>query len=302
MIGAVVAGLLATGVLLTVEGWRRARRPSLADRVLPYVRDVHPAPSRPAGHILGEVFGPSWRRLTSTIGESLGSNAAIARRLRACGLDDDVEAFRLRQATWGALGLAGAFAVSIVAWSVTHPPVVALLLWCMAGLVGGCLACDQWLSARVRSHEARLRAEFPTVADLLALSVAAGESPIASIERVTRVSHGALSLELGRVLAQVRAGDTVVAALDEFASRTGVTAVARFAEAMAVAIERGTPLIDVLHAQAADVREMARRDMMETGGRREIAMMVPVVFLILPITIAFAFFPGLAGLHLTSGG
>jgi len=302
VIGAVVAGLLATGVLLTAEGWRRARRPSLADRVLPYVRDVHPAPSLPTGHLIGVVFGPTWRRLTTVIGESLGSNAAIARRLRACGLDDDVEAFRLRQATWGALGLAGAFAVSIVAWSVTHPPVVALLLWCMAGLVGGCLACDQWLSARVRSHEARLRAEFPTVADLLALSVAAGESPIASIERVTRVSHGALSLELGRVLAQVRAGDTVVAALDEFASRTGVTAVARFAEAMAVAIERGTPLIDVLHAQAADVREMARRDMMETGGRREIAMMVPVVFLILPITIAFAFFPGLAGLHLTSGG
>ena len=31
-------------------------------------------------------------------------------------------------------------------------------------------------------------------------------------------------------------------------------------------------------------------------------MMVPVVFLILPVTIAFAFFPGLAGLHLSSGG
>lgn len=302
MIGAVVAGLLATGVLLVADGWRRARRPSLADRVLPYVRDVHPVVGPPAGRAMGQVFGPTWRRITGAIGESLGSNAAIGRRLRNCGLDDDVEGFRLRQAMWGALGLAGAIAVSIVAWSVSHPPVIALLLWCGAGLVGGCLACDQWLSARVRAHEARLRAEFPTVADLLALSVAAGESPVASIERVTRVSHGALSFELGRVLAQVRAGDTVVSALDEFASRTGVTPVARFAEAMAVAIERGTPLIDVLHAQAADVREMARRDLMETGGRREIAMMVPVVFLILPITIAFAFYPGLVGLHLTSGG
>lgn len=302
MIGAVVGALFATGVLMVADGWRRARRPSLADRVLPYVRDVHPAVGAPAGHVVGQVFGLAWRRVTGAIGESLGSNAAIGRRLRNCALDGDVEAFRLRQATWGALGLACAVAVSIVAWSISHPPVIALLLWCGAGLVGGCLACDQWLSARVRTHEAQLRAEFPTVADLLALSVAAGESPVASIERVTRVSHGALSFELGRVLAQVRAGDTVVAALDEFASRTGVTPVARFAEAMAVAIERGTPLIDVLHAQAADVREMARRDLMETGGRREIAMMVPVVFLILPITIAFAFYPGLVGLHLSSGG
>lgn len=302
MIGALVSAAFATGVLLVAQAWRPAGRPSLADRVLPYVRDVHPAVVVPTGRVLGELVGPTWRRLTRTISESVGSNAAIARRLRSCGLEDDVEAFRLRQATWGAIGLATGVACSLVAWSVNQPPVIVLLLWCAAGLIGGCVACDQWLSSRVRAHEAQMRAEFPTVADLLALSVAAGESPVAAIERVTRVSHGALSLELGRVLAQVRSGDTVVAALDEFAARTGVTSVARFAESTAVAIERGTPLIDVLHAQAADVREAARRDLMEAGGRREIAMMVPVVFLILPVTIAFAFFPGMAGLHLTSGG
>ncbi|GAA2089364.1 type II secretion system F family protein [Aeromicrobium tamlense] len=226
-------------------------------------------------------------RLTRSIGESLGSNAAITRRLRRCASDDDVEDFRVRQATWGAIGLAIAVAVSLLAWSAAHPPVVALLLWCGAGLVGGCLACDQALSSQVRRHETRMRAEFPTIADLLALSVAAGESPVAAIERVSRVSHGALSLELGRVLADVRAGATVVDALDVLAARTGVLSVARFAEALAVAIDRGTPLIDVLHAQAADVRETARRELIESGGRREIAMMVPVVFLILPVTIAY---------------
>ena len=303
MTGAVVAAMLTTGLLLVVDGWRRACRPSLADRVVPYVRDVHPAAAEvPTGRLIEQVVGPSWRRLTRAIGESLGSNAAITRRLRRCATDDDVEDFRVLQATWGATGLAIAVAVSLLAWSVAHPPVVALLLWCAAGLVGGCLACDQALSSQVRRHETQMRAEFPTVADLLALSVAAGESPVAAIERVSRVSHGALSLELGRVLADVRAGATVVDALDALAARTGVLSVARFAEALAVAIDRGTPLIDVLHAQAADVRETARRELIESGGRREIAMMVPVVFLILPVTIAFAFFPGLAGLHLTSGG
>ena len=34
--------------------------------------------------------------------------------------------------------------------------------------------------------------------------------------------------------------------------------VARFAQGVAVAVERGTPLADVLHAQAADVREAGR--------------------------------------------
>jgi tight adherence protein C len=76
--------------------------------------------------------------------------------------------------------------------------------------------------------------------------------------------------------------------------------VARFAEGMAVAVERGTPLSDVLHAQAADVREAGRRQLIEAGARKEIAMMVPVVFLILPVTVLYAFWPGLVGLRLVT--
>jgi tight adherence protein C len=39
--------------------------------------------------------------------------------------------------------------------------------------------------------------------------------------------------------------------------------------------ERGTPLGDVLRAQAADVREQHKRDLIEAGGRREVLMLVP---------------------------
>jgi tight adherence protein C len=67
---------------------------------------------------------------------------------------------------------------------------------------------------------------------------------------------------------------------------------------MAFAVERGTPLAVVLHAQAADVREAERRALIESGARREVAMMVPVVFLVLPVVIVFAFWPGLVGLRL----
>ena len=44
-----------------------------------------------------------------------------------------------------------------------------------------------------------------------------------------------------------------------------------------MAVERGTPLADVLRAQAQDVREEGRRALMETGGRKEVLMMVPVI-------------------------
>jgi tight adherence protein C len=67
---------------------------------------------------------------------------------------------------------------------------------------------------------------------------------------------------------------------------------------MAIAVQRGTPLADVLRAQATDVREMGRRTLLEAGGRKEIAMLVPVVFLVLPVTVIFALFPGFYSLQL----
>ncbi len=41
----------------------------------------------------------------------------------------------------------------------------------------------------------------------------------------------------------------------------------------------------MLHAQAGDVREAQRRELIETGARKEVVMMMPVVFLILPVTV-----------------
>ena len=76
--------------------------------------------------------------------------------------------------------------------------------------------------------------------------------------------------------------------------------VSRFAEGIAIAVERGTPLADVLHAQAADVREAGRAALIEAGARKEVLMMVPVVFLVLPVTVVFAFWPGLVGLRLVT--
>lgn len=170
----------------------------------------------------------------------------------------------------------------------------------MAAFGAGVLLRENRLSAQVTVRERRVLEEFPTVAELLALAVAAGESPVGALDRVVQRTRGELSADLRRVLADVRTGTPVTQAFDDLASRTGLPVVARFAEGLAVAVERGTPLADVLHAQAADVREAGRRALIESGARREILMMVPVVFLVLPVTVVFAFWPGLVGLQLVS--
>ena len=92
------------------------------------------------------------------------------------------------------------------------------------------------------------------------------------------------------IVAESAAGETRVAA-------TPSTVAQLVKLGYAVAVERGTPLADVLRAQAQDVREQGRRALMESGGRKEVLMMVPVVFLILPVTVVFAAFPSLAVLR-----
>lgn len=296
-VGALVGLLAGTGTLLVV--WAlRARRVTLDQRLAPYLRPrrttsslLRSPSSRSPFPAVERVIAPVMAdgvRLVARIGSPA---ADLRARLVRAGRAETVEQFRAGQVVWGALGLAGglAFALLLAATRGSSPVVLAVLV-AVVGLTAA-LARDWLLSRQVRSRESRMLAEMPTVAELLALAVAAGEGVAGALERVVRSTHGELSVELGRTLADTRAGAPLTVALDRLADRTGLPALARFAEALSVAIDRGTPLADVLRAQAQDVREEGRRALMEAGGRKEVQMMVPVVFLILPVTVLFAVFP-----------
>ncbi len=167
-----------------------------------------------------------------------------------------------------------------------------------AGSVLGVLGRDWYLTRQLEQREATMLAEFPVFADLLALTVVAGEAPPDALRRVCRLTGGELARDLDGALARARTGVPLTTALTEVAERTTLEPFARFVQGIVVGLERGTPLADVLRAQAVDVREIGKRALLEAGGRKEISMMVPVVFLILPVTVLFALYPGL--LTLTS--
>lgn len=299
-LGGAVGGLGVGGVLL-LAAHLRARRPSLDARLAPYLRPAGAAaaPSGPGTPVptLERLLAPVLRdavRLT----ERLGSPAAeLSRRLARAGREQSVEQFRSEQVALAAVGLAVGLALglALVAGRGTHPMVAGVLVLVCA--VTGVVARDHLLGREVRRREARLLAELPTVAELLALAVAAGEGPLRALERVAATTHGALPEEIGRAVADVHAGTPLPEALDRMAERSGLVPLSRFVAAVAVAVERGTPLAEVLRSQADDVRDAGRRALMETGGRKEVAMMVPVVFLILPVTVVFAVFPGLVALR-----
>jgi tight adherence protein C len=301
VLGMLLGLVAASGLLLVCSYAPPFRQVLLVDRLAPYVTDA-PAPSRLLGtatepgllSAARRVFGPALADGGRRVDKLLGGRIAVRRRLDALGADTTVEDFRVEQVVWGALGLlAGALLTVVGSASAGSVNVLSAVLLCVAGLVGGVLGRDWWLTQQLQRREELLLAEFPVVADLLALAVTAGESPTAAIARVTRLSGGELAGELGSALGRARAGVPLVEALQQLADRTSLAALARFVDGLVVAIERGTPLAEVLRAQAADVREAGKRRLLEAGGRKEIAMMVPVVFLVLPVTVLFALFPGL---------
>ncbi len=301
-LGALLGAALAGGLLLVGSRVLALRRPRLEARVLPYVRDVPTIAVRrtPTTSAARGVFGPLLSSAGDVVERVLGGAASVRRRLQRAGLDQTVAEFRVQQVVWGLVAFGLAAAYSLVKAFTRPGGVLPAVLLCLTAFAAGVLARDQHLGSQVKQRERQVLAEFPTVAELLALAVAAGESPVAALARVVRRSGGALSADLATVLAEVRTGEPVASAFDRLAATTGLPMVARFAQGIAVAVERGTPLAEVLHAQAADVREAGRRELIEVAARREVAMMVPVVFLVLPVTVLFALWPGVVGLSLTT--
>ena len=105
--------------------------------------------------------------------------------------------------------------LSLISGGRTSP--VLLLVAAGVCTLGGVLARDRYLTRQVARREERMLAEFPTVAELLALAVTAGEGPVGALERVTRLSHGELARELRRALGEARAGASLVHALEGIA-------------------------------------------------------------------------------------
>jgi tight adherence protein C len=302
LLGAGLGAVAAGGVILAVRATPPMRPVRLADRIAPYLGDT-PPPSkllaRPTASsapftVVRRLFGPVLGEAVSFLDRVVGGTTAVRRRLNGLGATTTVEEFRVEQVLWGAIGAATA-AVLVVAGGAVRGSVNPLLavLAAFAGLLAGVLGRDYWLTHELEVREQAMLSEFPVVADLLALSVVAGESPVDALQRVCRLTGGQLARDLERALARARSGTPVTKALGELAEQTTMESFARFLQGVVVAIERGTPLADVLRAQAVDVREVGKRALLEAGGRKEISMMVPVVFLILPVTVMFALFPGL---------
>jgi tight adherence protein C len=295
--------LMGGGVALLALWWSDGV-PTLEARIAPALR--LPSSGSPNASTPGSVryprverwLGPRLASGVRMVGRFGSAPSDLASRLRRSGVSLTVDQFRAEQVVWGIGGLAAGIALGfgLAASRGTSPLALGVLAASMAA--SGVAAREYALGRAVARREAGILAELPTIAEMLALAVNAGEGIGGALDRIGRIATGSLADELRAMVGAAKSGVPLGEALRELADATRVAELRRFADGIAIAVERGTPLADLLHSQANDIREAGRRRLMEEGGKREIAMMIPVVFLILPVTVIFAVFPGIVAINL----
>lgn len=296
---ALVAGVtLGVGLWSVASATPRLSRPRLARRVAPYLQDVSPgarellAPTPPGPlSVIGLLIEPSAARARQLLGVLLGGSDLIAVRLRQSGSTLSVERFRSQQLIFGLAGLAVGTAFALVVRTPFAFAIAAVLG------IGGVFLRDYLLQRAATRRLARLAEEFPVILEFLTLSLSAGEGIVDALRRVSRIGVGDLSRELSSVVTAVGTGLPFGETLTALSRELRLPPLTRCVEQIVGALDRGTPLAEVLRAQAQDSRDDFKRQLLETAGRKEIAMLFPLVFLILPVTILFAVFPGVVVLE-----
>lgn len=301
-IGALLGLLLGLGLVLMLASLPAWRRPALVDRVAPWAGRSVPGQSRQAHVGFLSFFAPlrsGWSRRLQRIARSVfsaitGDDSAVHNRLLAAGMKDaSVAKHRITQVLW----LVGGATVGLTVWGLAlatgkHPrPMAAVLLIALFAL-SSVLLHDWLLTRAINRRRERMAAELPATAELLALAIVAGESPAQALARVGRVSSGYLADQFVLAAEATRSGASMIQVLKAMALAVGLPSLTRMVDAMGIAADRGTPLGDVLRAQAADLRAETSRAIVESAGKKEIAMLMPVVFLVMPTVVVVALFPG----------
>ena len=133
--------------------------------------------------------------------------------------------------------------------------------------------------------------EFPSIVELFAVLVSAGESPSTAMMRVSERANGEMARKFESALMDLKKGKSLSQSLEVLGAQVGSPTVRRFCDTLILAIERGTSLSEVLNRQVEEVRAGQHSSLLAAAGKAEISLMIPVIFLILPISVLFALWP-----------
>lgn len=139
----------------------------------------------------------------------------------------------------------------------------------------------------------RVLFELPEIIDLLTVCLRAGDGIYRSFATVIPRCEGELASEITKVLRAVELGASFGVEIKQVSETLPHPQVAEFVSKVSLALDRGTPLAQTLGEQGLSVRDEIKIRLLKQAGRNETRMLIPLVFLILPVTVLFAIYPSL---------
>lgn len=153
------------------------------------------------------------------------------------------------------------------------------------GLIGFFIP-DSIFNGRIRARQADIMRNFPTMVDLMALTIEAGLDYMAAIERILKnVKAGQrteLENELQKMVNEVQLGYTRRDALKRLAMRTGIPEIRSFTGLIIQSDELGTSLVELLRNYAADMRFRRLNKAEKLAAQASTKMLIPLFIFIFP--------------------
>jgi tight adherence protein C len=149
---------------------------------------------------------------------------------------------------------------------------------------------------RTRRSRTAITDELPAVLDVIGICVAAGMTIPGALERVGQSGRGELPTECRTIVAEIALGVSISDAIHASVARVSHDGWTRLIEHLDIARRHGTPIVEIVRSLAEDEQHAAGQRLLESASARETLMMFPLVFIILPVTVIMAIFPGVTAL------
>ena len=142
------------------------------------------------------------------------------------------------------------------------------------------------------------RHEVVQIATLLGVAIDAGLNVVAALESVIPRAKGPLSSKFAKLLVGLNMGGNLYDELAQLRSEEKRPVLDELVVKFQVSLQFGTPLVEQLSMLVGTNRSLIAAEQLAIAAKKENLMLLPLVFLILPITVVFALFPSMQYLNL----
>jgi len=144
--------------------------------------------------------------------------------------------------------------------------------------------------------------EVSAISTMVSLALKGGANVVSALELGLQYSNGRVSEMLKEVLARIELGASFTEAAQAIRSKTAGTAVEEFLSKLQQSAQLGSSLAEQLDDLVLTLNSEVAVAKMANATANETKMLLPLVFLILPVTVIFALYPSLQMLNLQMEG